>query len=369
MSLPRLFLEKTSDSIILSLEGDWTLEGGLPADVLAWEQSNPAGPVVLNFKNLGAWDSMLLTFLAKVNAWAQAHGQSCVFKKAPEGIEPLLELCQQNEPKARGKPVLGSLARFGLFCLHFYKEFLAFSAFVGEVAQGVGRLLRGKAKTRWCDFALMLEACGMDALPVVSLVSVLIGVVLSFVGIIQLRQFGAQLYVADLVGLSMVREMGALMVGIVLAGRTGAAFAAQIGNMIVSEEIDALKTLAIHPVDFLVLPRMMALLLMVPLLCIYADVIGILGSIFISIVMMDLSITQYLNELELVIQFKDVFTGLIKSVAFGTVVALVGCLRGLQCEKSAEGVGRATTSAVVTSIVLIVFCDTVFAFVFNLLGI
>lgn len=370
MQPPELTIHEDATTYVLQFQGDWTLVHGLPRRAAVWKATGTRHAFCLDFNQLGAWDSLLLSFVAQLKQQLQAESMSCTFQNAPQGLELLLELSQARGPSVpRKQRPSGFLNLFGRTCVRFYYESYAFVCFVGETVLGLGRLIRGRSYTRWRDVALMLEYCGMDALPVVSLISILIGVILSFVGIVQLRQFGAELYVADLVGLAIVREMGALMVGIILAGRTGASFAAQIGNMVVSEEIDALKTLGVPPIDFLVLPRVLALVFMVPLLCIYADVIGILGGIMLSMSMMEMNITQYLNELALAVSLTDVSTGLIKSVAFGTVVALVGCLRGLQCQKSAEGVGRATTSAVVTAIVLIVFCDTLFAFVFNILGI
>jgi phospholipid/cholesterol/gamma-HCH transport system permease protein len=216
---------------------------------------------------------------------------------------------------------------------------------------------------------LLLEECGAQALPIVSLISVLVGLILAFVGAIELKMFGAQIFVADVVGIGMVRIMGAIMTGVIMAGRTGAAFAAQIGTMQVNEEIDALQTLGISPVEFLVLPRMLALIVMMPLLCLYADLMGILGGIVVGMGMLDLSLTEYLNRTRESVTMAHLWIGLFHSGVFGVLVAMAGCLRGMQCGRSASAVGEATTSAVVTSIVAIVVATAVITFACQLLGI
>ena len=207
------------------------------------------------------------------------------------------------------------------------------------------------------------------ALPIVSLISLLTGLIMAYQAAVQLRQFGADIFVADLVGLAVVREMGPMMAAVVLAGRTGAAFAAQIGNMKAGEEIDALETLGIAPVEFLVLPRMVALTLMMPLLALYANCLGVLGGMIVSASVLDIPPSAYWIETQSIIDLSDVSSGLVKSVVFGVIVAAAGCLRGMQCERSAAGVGRAATSAVVTGILLIITADAIFAVLYNVLGV
>ena len=181
--------------------------------------------------------------------------------------------------------------------------------------------------------------------------------------------FGAQIYVANLVGIAMAREMGALMTGIIMAGRTGAAFAAQIGTMQVNEEVDALTTMGISPMEFLVLPRMLALIVMMPLLCLYADLMGILGGVFVGVGMMDLNFLQYMEQTRNALNLTQFGIGVVKSVVFGIIIAVSGCLRGIECGRSASAVGDAATSAVVTSITLIIVADGIFAVITNILGI
>jgi phospholipid/cholesterol/gamma-HCH transport system permease protein len=184
-----------------------------------------------------------------------------------------------------------------------------------------------------------------------------------------LQQFGAAIYVADLVGIAMTRDMGAMMTAIIMAGRTGAAFAAQLGSMKVTQEIDALTTMGISPLEFLVLPRVLALFLMIPLLCVYADCLGIAGGAFVSATMLHIPFGTYLRETKEAITLADILGGIFKAAVYGIIIAVAGCLRGFQCGNSSSAVGDAATEAVVTGIVYVIVACGIFAFVFNVLGI
>src|SRR5262249_40542251 len=240
--------------------------------------------------------------------------------------------------------------------------------FIGAAVVTFLKFVVGRARFRRTDLALLLQECGAQALGIVTLISFLIGLILAFMGAVQLRQFGAQIYVADLVGLGMTREMGAIMTGVIMAGRTGAAFAAQLGTMQVNEEIDALTTMGISSMEFLVLPRMLALIVMMPLLCIYANIVGMLAGLLMATGLLNLSLVEYVNELCKAVGLVDVGLGLFKSAIFGALVALAGCLRGMQCGRSAAAVGGAATSAVVTGIVWIIASDGLFAVLTERLG-
>jgi len=242
-------------------------------------------------------------------------------------------------------------------------------SFLGEASLSMGRLLRGRAQLRGGDLLLLIQQAGAQALPIVALISILVGLILAFVGSVQLQMFGAQIYVANLVAIGMTREMGAMMAAIIMAGRTGAAYAAQLGSMQVNEEIDALKTLGIDPVDFLVLPRMVALILMMPLLCIYANILGIFGGFLVGVGVLDITPQQYWAQTIAWLRLNDVLLGVTKSVIFGIIIAFSGCLRGIQSGRSAAAVGDAATAAVVTAIVWIVVADGLAAVVTNILGI
>jgi phospholipid/cholesterol/gamma-HCH transport system permease protein len=229
--------------------------------------------------------------------------------------------------------------------------------------------MQGKARFRWVDLWMNIQDCGPSALPIITLISLLVGLILAFVGAVQLALFGAQIYIADLVGLGMTREMGGLMAAIIMSGRTGAAYAAQLGTMQVNSEIDALKTMGFEPMEFLVLPRILALIFIMPLLCLYADLMGIVGGALVTVSFFDVSLVEYLNRTANAIHIQDFSVGIFKCAVFGVLIALSGCMRGMQCGRSASAVGDAATSAVVTGIVFIVIADSLMTVMCNRLGI
>lgn len=360
--------------LLVVLSGSWRLASLLPsADELKKQiDANQVQRIAFETDELKDWDSRLLIFLVGVKRLCAEKGIEVDLEGLPHGVRGLLKLAAAvpEREDAREKPRKEVfLDLIGASAIAFWRSTVDMVDFFGEASVAFGRLLTGRASFRRSDLALLLQECGAQALPIVSLISVLVGLILAFVGAIELKMFGAQIFVADVVGIAMVRIMGAVMTGIIMAGRTGAAFAAQIGTMQVNEEIDALQTFGISPVEFLVLPRMVALIVMMPLLCLYADVMGILGGIVVSMGMLDLSLTEYLNRTQEAVTMANLWIGLFHSAVFGVLVALAGCLRGMQCGRSASAVGEATTSAVVTSIVAIVVATAVITFACELLGI
>jgi phospholipid/cholesterol/gamma-HCH transport system permease protein len=293
-------------------------------------------------------------------------------KGLPGGARRLIKLAAAVPPQSdadKTKTALSFPARIGDAGLAGYQATLNTLEFIGDLALSFSRLLRGKARFRPADIYEVIQECGWKALPIVSLISFLVGLILAFVGAVQLSLFGAQIYIADLVGIGIAREMGAIMTGIIMAGRTGAAFAANIGTMQVNEEVDALQTLGVPPMDFLVLPRVLALVAMMPVLCIYSDLMGILGGLFVGVGSMDISLIQYFEQTRQALTVTHFTVGLVKSVIFGLIVALAGCMQGMRCGRSAAAVGQATTSAVVIAIVGIVVADGLFAILTDVLGI
>lgn len=363
------------NTLLLVLSGSWRTRHGLPetSEVEA-TLSRHAGLHRVSFEtsHLGDWDSALVSFLMRLEALTAERDLELDVSNLPRGARRLLKLALAV-PEARGTQTRAepkSLApRLGIRTLAALQAFDEVTGFIGEVTLMFGRFLAGRANYRRSDFVLMLQESGARALPIVTLISLLVGLILAFVSAIQLEPFGAGIYVADLVGIAMAREMAPIMTGIVMAGRTGAAIAAQIGAMQSNEEIDALTTLGLSPIDFLVLPRMLALILMMPLLCIYADVMGILGGWIVGVGTLNLTSTAYWTETRLAVDLSDFAIGLVKSVVFGAIVAIAGCLRGLQSGRNAAAVGDAATAAVVTGIVGIIVADAVFAVVTNALGI
>jgi phospholipid/cholesterol/gamma-HCH transport system permease protein len=242
-------------------------------------------------------------------------------------------------------------------------------SFMGESVLAFVQMLRGRAQFRWSDTWLVIQQCGPEALGIVALINFLIGLILAFVGATELSQFGASIYTADLVAIATVREMACIMTGIIMCGRTGAAFAAQLGTMKVNQEIEAFQTFGISPFEFLVLPRMLALILMMPLLCVFADLISIAGGFLASTLMLDITPALYLHRTVEAISLVGFLLGVCKGGFFGVLVALTGCLRGMQCGTNAAAVGEATTSAVVTGITWIIASDGIFAVICNALNI
>jgi phospholipid/cholesterol/gamma-HCH transport system permease protein len=362
-------------ALVVRLSGSWTLDTGVPplADVERGLVATPKPTrVAFDFAGLDRWDSGLVGFAVGVSELAAERKIPVDVDTLPDGVRRLVALAEavperRAEPASRMPP--SRLARIGERALDAWHETLSMLAFMGEVTLAVGRLLRGRARVRARDFWVLVQEAGADALPIITLISFLVGTIFAFVGAIQLQQFGATIYVADLVGIATVRETGAMMTGIVLAGRTGAAYAAQLGTMRVTQEIDALTTMGISPVDYLVLPRLLALTLMMPLLCLYADAVSILGGAAIGIFMLHIPALTYFQETFHAVSLGNLFGGILKASVYGVLVAVSGCLRGLESGRSASAVGEAATSAVVTAIVLIISACGIFAVAFWVLDI
>ena len=369
------FSRRDAETLIISLSGRWKIEDGLlPAYDLKNEiaADGKLKHVGFDTRELSEWDSSILTLLTRVVEVCTREHLEILKEDLPPGVIRLLTLASavpEKKDARKASEHVSFVTKIGGDIVEIVVTISAMVAFLGETSLAFFKLFRGKARFRAVDLLLFIQECGAHALPIVSLISALVGLILAFVGAVQLRLFGAQIYVADVVGIGMTREMGAMMSAIIMAGRTGAAYAAQLGTMQVNEEIDALQTLGLSPVEFLVLPRTLALILMMPLLCLYADLMGILGGGLIGVGMLNLSPIEYFHETKHAITLTYINVGLIKSVVFGVIVALSGCMRGMQCGRSSAAVGVATTSAVVTAIVFIVVFDGVFAVIFQILDI
>ena len=363
------------DTLCLRLKGSWKIGARFPSVDDVQKQIASSGDlrrIGFNTDNLTGWDSGLLTFLIKISDYCSKNNIDFDRDGLPEGVGRLIALATAvPERKGARKQTVHEpfFQRVGSAAMDMWQSILELLAFIGEASIAFFKFLVGKASFRRTDLFLFIQQCGADALPIVTLISLLVGLILAFIGAIQLLMFGAQVYVADLVGIAMVRVMGAVMVGIVMAGRTGAAFAAQLGTMQGNEEIDALKTMGVSPMEFLVLPRMLALVLMMPLLCIYADLMGVLGGLIVGVGVLDIGLLQYVHQTTGALRLSYFFIGILHATIFGVLVALAGCLRGMQCGRSASAVGEATTSAVVTSIVAIIVATGLITVICNILGV
>lgn len=359
---------------MVEIAGDWLDRKGLP-DVAAVEQEFAGGgvkAVEFDAKDLGRWDSALMVRILAVNELCTQGKIEFRTRTLPGGLAKLIALSQAVPEKAdavRREISPRFLERVGESGLAMWTGGAAMLGFLGESVLALLALARGRAQFRVRDMLEVMQACGPQALGIVALINFLIGLILAFVGATELTRFGASIYTADLVAVATVREMGCIMTGIILCGRTGAAFAAQLGTMKVNQEIEAFQTFGISPFEFLVLPRMLALILMMPLLCVFADLIAIGGGFLVAALMLDIAPQVYLARTIESINLSGFLLGIFKGSFFGVIIALTGCLRGMQCGTNAAAVGLATTSAVVTGITLIIASDGLFAVLCSALGI
>jgi len=369
------FVKPYNSALILRLFGTWKIGNQLPSfndftDEL--EKDLSIKKISFDCGRLSRWDSSLIAYLLKIANYSEQKQIDLITDGLPEGAINLLKLASAVPERAEDRKNLThqSIAtRFGNRAIKIWKSTIEIFDFIGEIFIAFVRFFTGRARFRWSDLLLILQESGAQALPIVSLISLLVGLILAFVGSIQLRMFGAQIYIANLVAIAMARAMGAIMTGIIMAGRTGASFAAGIGSMQVNEEIDALKTAGIPPMEFLVLPRVIALAIMMPLLTLYADLMGILGGMIVGVGGFDIGIREYFNATKGSLTLTTIGIGLFSSFIFGIFVAIAGCLRGMQCGRSASAVGEATTSAVVTSIVSIIVATAIITIGCDILGI
>lgn len=370
-----LTVRRTTDGVLLvELAGDWVAQSSIPGLRAIEKELAGGGITALAFdaSGLGHWDSGLVALLFKCLGMCEANQLEFRAETLPAGMAKLIQLARavpEKKDAARSTARPPFLQRVGVSGQAVWEGAAGMLRFVGENVLAFLKMLRGRAQFRWVDMFLAMQECGPQALGIVALINFLIGLILAFVGATELARFGASIYTADLVAVASVREMGCIMTGIILCGRTGAAFAAQLGTMKVNQEIEAFQTFGISPVEFLVLPRMLALILMMPLLCIFADVIAIAGGFVVSTLMLHVTPELYLSRTVSAISLAAFLLGVCKGAFFGVVVALTGCLRGMQCGTNAAAVGLATTSAVVTGITTIIASDGLFAVICNALHI
>jgi phospholipid/cholesterol/gamma-HCH transport system permease protein len=369
------FNRQTEDTLLIRFAGSWKMADELPsANEVQRQLEAEAGiqRVTFDSRDISSWDSGLVTFLIKVIESCSQKRIEVDREGLPKGVRGLLDLASAvPERKGARREAVREfiLSRIGGKAIDAWQSVVETLAFIGEAFLVFLKFLIGKATFRRSEFVAIIQACSVGALPIVSLISILVGLILAFTGAVQLRMFGAEIYVADLVGIAMIRVMGAIMTGVIMAGRTGAAFAAELGTMQVNEEIDALHTLGVSPMEFLVLPRMLALTLVMPLLTLYADLMGVLGGLVVAVTMLGIDPMEYYNQTQAAVKMYNIWIGLFHALVFGVLISLAGCLRGMQCGRSASAVGQATTSAVVTSIVAIVVATGIITTVLDVVGI
>ncbi len=368
----QISITPANTTISINFSGVWSISKVQPNasaifDVLKQPQVKN---IELTADKLDNFDSSLIALVVRITKHAKKHKQNIDNKALPAEIIKLLAMAltvPAQEEATRTHVRENFLARVGSAFLNLPKAVKNATSFVGEVALSFMRLISGKSDMRFRDFMAAIQECGAEALPIISITSLLFGLILAFVGAVQLTQFGAQIYVAGLVGIGMLRVMGAVMVGVVMSGRMGAAYAALIGTMQVNEEVDSLTTFGISPIDFLVMPRMLALCIMTPLLTLYADAMGVIGGFLVGTLMLGLSSEEYINATINMVAFKHVIIGLVYGTSFGIIVALTGCYQGIRCGRSAAAVGMSTTAAVVNAIVGIIIATAIITIICNVL--
>lgn len=341
----------------LVVAGDWLRSQPRPNCRQLLEDHPPQAGDCLTATELGQWDSTLPIALLELILTYRKAGFDLDYRQLPDGLVKLLDLSlasRRNTASAKPAEHLTILHHAGYFGIRVSETLYQIANFVGELTLALGRIFIGQSRMRLRDWSEKLMVCGPRALPIIALISFLMGVILAFIGAIPLKWFQAEMYVASLVGIGMLRLMGPVMVGIVMAGRTSSAYAAELGTMQVNEELDAMRTLGIPAMDFLVLPRFLAMGLMMPVLGIFADLISVLGGLVVAVVYLHLSPLSYFSVLTETTRVSDLLVGLFTCAVLGILDGICGCYQGLHCGRDAESVGKATTSAVISCIICIV---------------
>ena len=366
---PTFSVELDDKTATMTFAGDWSSPLALPhfAALRDVALGNTTSQLKLAADNSLVWDSNLLARLFQLASHCEQGQISLDTSALPDNMQKLLILATSVKTQSALIPAApGFVASLVASWRGIQQAAVDFLAFIGELVIALLRFFSGRSQTRIRDLFYFIEQCGPKALGIVALISVLVGMILAYLGSVQLRQFGAEVYVANLVALGMVREMGPLMTAVIMAGRTGAAYAAQLGTMQANEEIDAVTTLGLSPTEYLVVPRFLALVLVMPLLVIFANLVGLVGGALVA-AGMDVNFTQFISQARSAVSLTDIATGLFKSLVFAGLIAIAGCQAGLQSTRSSAGVGNATTRAVVHAIVYLVVADAALNIIYNLL--
>ncbi len=330
--------------------------------------------VIFDYTEIEKYDMFLFVFNKELKEYFYQNNKTLSYRGKNEQISDFFEYLSKlpyseiKNTKIKQNPIYNLISNLGEITQKLTKDFYLFLKFFGEILKGFAKLFYHIKAIRWSDFPTQLSAVGVSALPISILITFLIGLITAYQGALQLHQFGADLFIADLIGISITRELGPLMVAIIVAGRSGSAFTAEIGTMKVSEEIDALKIMGFDIIDFIVMPRMIAIIVAVPFIVIITNVIGILGGLVASLGILDITVSSYFIRLQEALFIRDIASGIIKSLFFAFSIGIIGCFRGFQVSGGAESVGRYTTSSVVTSIFHIILIDALFTLLFPLIG-
>lgn len=359
--------DRAFDELNVSLSGRISVENAelVRRRLVETVKGQPLKNVVIDLDAVEYFDSSAAAILIELHRLCSDLHNSLKLINVPPRIQSVLDLVEFEHFKSAGilepQPAPHVLVQIGEGALNLRRHTRDIVTFIGESATALMRDLSSPRNLRWDRIWPLIDRSGSNAVPIVTILSFLMGGILAFQGAIQLRKFGANIFVADLVSLSICMEMGPLLTALIVAGRSGAAYAAQIGTMQVSEEVDALRVMAVDPVRYLVSPRILAIAFVLPCLTLFADLIGMVGGCVVAALSLDVTPVGFFNQVHKVLELSDVVKGLVKSFVFGIEIATIGCLRGFQVRGGAESVGNATTSAVVTSIFILTVTDAVFA--------
>ena len=364
--------DATAQAVRVSCSGAWTVRGIAALEPLLRGMAWPdAAEIEIDGSAISALDTAGAWLLHRTAGEIERQGRRARVCGLRPAFDTLLQLVAAGSvaPLAAAPAPMGMLENVGRQTWRAREQFSALLAFVGECSFSLLQLFPQPLRIRWRALFHNLQSAGFEALPIVGLLSFLLGVVIAYQGADQLRRFGANVYIADLVGLAMLRELAPLLTAIIVAGRSGSAYAAQIGTMKVTEEIDALRTIGIAPQELLVLPKVLALVIALPLLTVFADVTGLLGGMIMARSKLDVGFDVFINRLGDAVSVSSFLAGLVKAPVFAVIIALVGCFQGFRVGGSADSVGRQTTLSVVQSIFLVIVADALFSVVFNWLDI
>lgn len=369
-------LAEGRDGTLLEAGGAWTVEHVAALDRQVESLPREAAPRALDLAQVDAIDTAGAWLLARAAGQRdrQADQPGIPWQNLAAEFQPLAERVLSAGTKVvpdrpAGRTIVDWVADVGEGTEQALSETLDLIAFFGEFVLATGRVILNPRRFRWKSLLVHIEQTGINALPIVGLISFLVGVVLAYQGADQLRRFGAQIFTVNMVGISVLREMGILLTAIVVAGRSGSAFTAQIGTMQVSEEVDALRTMGLDPMEVLAIPRVAALVIALPLLTFFADLMGLLGGGVMCVLLVDISFGQYLGLLNSSVTPTHFWVGMVKAPVFAILIALVGCFEGLRVSGSAESVGTMTTRSVVEGIFLVIIFDALFSVLFSILSI
>jgi phospholipid/cholesterol/gamma-HCH transport system permease protein len=366
-----------SEALVFRAEGDWLLATAAELDRRLHALDLPSGrQVILDLAGIGRLDTAGAWLLKRTDKELAARGNAVAVANVRANLAPLLDQVWTHgggtplpHPVPTHHCLSGFVARIGEVSLRLMRRAYSMIGFGGRVAVTFAELLRHPRRLRLPALIGQMEQAGVDAMPIVGLLSFLIGIVFAYQGADQLRRFGAEIYTVNLLGIAILRELGVLLTAIIIAGRSGSAFTAQIGTMQVNEEIDALRTLGLDPVEVLVVPRVLGLALTLPLLVIYADFMGLLGGCLMSWASLGILIPTFLDQLRSAIGEWTFWVGVIKAPFFAVIIGLVGCYEGFNVARSADSVGRLTTQSVVEAIFIVICADAAFSILFTLLRI